>query len=157
MQTPFDDPWRPGRRYYSKSSVVRRLTEPAIETLVALARAMPTPLSSIALQQLHGAAGRVGASETAFPHRYDHFSVYVHPVTDDPADSEKIVRWGREGWEAIQSFAERAVYVNALEEGEHRVREYGPNYERLVALKEKYDPTNFLASNQNVGPRARAA
>ncbi len=49
------------------------------------------------------------------------------------------------------------MYVNALEEGEHRVREYGPNYERLVALKEKYDPTNFLASNQNVGPRARAA
>ncbi len=69
MQTLFDDPWRPGRRYYSKSSVVRRLTEPAIETLVALARAMPTPPSSIALQQLHGAAGRVGASETAFPPR----------------------------------------------------------------------------------------
>ncbi len=162
MQTLLDDPWRPGRRYYSKSSVIRRLSEPAIETFVGLACAMPTPLSSVAFQQLHGAASRVGASETAFPHRYDHFSVYVHPATDDPADSEKIVRWGREGWEAIQAFAERAVYVNALEdaleEGEHRVREaYGPNYERLLALKMKYDPTNFFTSNQNVKPSLQAA
>jgi hypothetical protein len=99
-------------------------------------------------------------SDTAFPHRYDHFSVYVHPGTDDPADSEKIVRWGREGWETIQPFVERAVYINALEdaaeEGEHRVAEaYGPNYERLVTVKEKYDPTNFFTSNQNVKLRAQ--
>jgi len=88
MQTLLDDAWRPGRRYYSKSSVVRRLSEPAIETFLGLAHAMPTPLSAVAFQQLHGAASRVGASETAFPHRYDHFSVYVHPATDDPADDE---------------------------------------------------------------------
>src|SRR5262249_1006806 len=115
-----------------------------------------------AFQQLHGAASRIGASETAFPHRYDHFSVYVHPATDDPADSEKIVRWGREGWERIQPFVERAVYVDALVaalgEGEQRVGEaYGPNYERLVVVKEKYGPTNFFTSNQNVKPPARAA
>ena len=116
---------------------------------------MPTPVSAFAFQQLHGQASRIPATETAFPHRYDHFSAYVHPATDDPAESEKIIRWGRECWEAIQPFAERAVYVNALEdaldEGQHRVREaYGPNYDRLVALKKKYDPTNFLAGNQNV-------
>ena len=57
----------------------------------------------------------------------------------------------------MQPFAERAVYVNALEdaeeEGEHRVREaYGPNYERLVDLKNKYDPTNFFCLNQNIKP-----
>ena len=51
------------------------------------------------------------------------------------------------------------MYVNAvedaLEEGTHRVRDaYGPNYERLVALKKKYDPTNFLTANQNVNPAA---
>jgi FAD/FMN-containing dehydrogenase len=162
MQTLFDEVWPPGRRYYSKSSVIRRLSEPAIETFLGLARTMPTPLSAVAFQQLHGAPSRVGASETAFPHRYDHFSVYVHPATDDPADDEKIVRWGREGWEAIQPFVERAVYVNALEdsleEGEHRVGEaYGPNYERLLAVKTKYDPTNFFSSNQNIRPAAQLA
>jgi FAD/FMN-containing dehydrogenase len=159
IQTLFDAAWPPGRLYYNKSSVVRRLSDGAIEMLLAYGRAMPTPVSAVALQQLHGAASRVGATDTAFPHRYDHYSVYVHPATDDPSESEKIVRWGRECWDALQPFAESAVYVNALEdaldEGAHRVREaYGPNYDRLTALKKQYDPTNFLTSNQNIKPSA---
>ncbi len=155
IQTLFDEAWPPGRRYYNKSSILRNFNGAAIETLLAYGRALPTPLSAIAFQQLHGAASRVGVGDTAFPHRFDHFSVYVHPATDDPAESEKIVRWGRECWDAMQPFVERAVYVNALEdaldEGAHRVREaYGPNYERLVALKRTYDPTNFFTGNQNI-------
>jgi FAD binding domain/Berberine and berberine like len=155
MQTLFDEAWPPGRRYYNKSSIVRRLDEAAIEVLLTYTGAMPTPLSAIAFQQLHGVAARVAPDATAFPHRYDHHSCYVHPATDDPAESEKIVRWGRDCWEALQPFVEPAVYVNALEDaledGPHRVREaYGPNYARLAALKKKYDPTNMLSSNQNI-------
>jgi FAD/FMN-containing dehydrogenase len=155
IQTLFDAAWPPGRRYYNKSSVVRRLSDDAIEMLIASGRTLPTPLTAIAFQQLHGAASRVPVEATAFPHRYDHYAALVHPATDDPAESEKIVRWGRECWEALQPHAERAVYVNALEdasiEGEERVREaYGPNFERLVALKKTYDPTNFFRSNQNI-------
>ena len=116
IQTLFDEARPPGRRYYNKSSVVRRLSDSAIEMLVAHGRAMPTPLSAIAFQQLHGAASRVDTSDTAFPHRYDHYSTYIHPATDDPAESENIVRWGRECWDALQPFAEHAVYVNALED-----------------------------------------
>jgi len=91
----------------------------------------------------------------AFPHRYDHYSAYVHPATDDPAESDKIVRWGRQCWDDLQPFVERAVYVNALEDaledGQSRAPEaYGPNYGRLVALKKKYDPTNVLTGNQNI-------
>lgn len=159
MQSLFDEAWTP-RLYYNKAHNIRHLSDAAIETLVAYARTLPTTLSAIALQQLHGAAGRVAVSETAFPHRYDHYALYVHPATDDAADSEKMIRWAQEGWQAMKPFAERAVYVNALEdaleEGEHRVREaYGPNYERLVALKNKYDPTNFFRSNQNIKPTAQ--
>ena len=155
MQTLFDQAWPPGRRYYNKSSIVRRLGDGICEMLVTYARSMPTPLSAIALQQAHGAATRVAADATAFPHRYDHFCMYVHPATDDPADSDKIVRWGRECWDGLQTFVEPAVYVNALEdaleEGEHRVRQaYGSNYDRLAGLKKRYDPTNFLAGNQNI-------
>jgi FAD/FMN-containing dehydrogenase len=159
MQTLFDEAWAPGRFYYSKSSIIRRLNEAAVEAFLDHARAMPTPLSAIAFQQLHGAASRVGASETAFPHRYDHHSFYIHPGTEDPADSQKMIRWAREGWEAVQPFAEQAIYVNgledAIEEGEQRVREaYGSNYDRLVALKNKYDPGNFFRLNANIQPRA---
>ncbi len=77
--------------------------------------------------------------------------------TDHPAESEKIIRWARECWEALQPFVERALYVNALEdaleEGQDRVREaYGPNYNRLVTLKNKYDPTNMFQLNANIIP-----
>jgi FAD/FMN-containing dehydrogenase len=157
MQRLFDEAWPPGRLYYSKSSIVRRLTEGAIDAFLDHARTMPTPLSCIAFQQLHGAAARVGAGETAFPHRFDHFSFYVHPATDDPADCQKMISWAREGWQTVQPLVEPAMYVNgledAIEEGEQRVREaYGFNFERLVALKNEYDPTNFFRLNANIEP-----
>ena len=157
LQTMFDLAWPPGRLYYDKSSITRRLSDSLIEILLEFGRAMPTQLSAIALQQLHGAAGRVGIAETAFPHRFDHFTVVVHPATDDRAEAAKIVSWGRSCWEALRPEMERAVYVNALEdwrdEGEQRVKEaYGPNYDRVAALKRQYDPTNFLTGNQNVRP-----
>ena len=61
-----------------------------------------------------------------FPHRFDHFSVYVHPATDDPAEAQKIVDWGREKWQALQPYMDQAVYINGIEdalaEGQERVR-----------------------------------
>jgi len=157
MQSLFDDAWPAGRLYYHKGHNMCALSADAIETLVAYAQEMPTPLSSIYFQQIHGAASRVAVTETAFPHRYDYYNAGVHPATDDPADCEKMIRWARECWQELEPFAERAVYVNlledALEEGEHRVQEaYGPNYQGLVALKNKYDPTNFFRMNANIRP-----
>jgi FAD/FMN-containing dehydrogenase len=157
MQTMFDAAWPRGRLYYIKSSIVRHLSEAAIDQYLDHARTMPTPLCAIAFQQLHGAASRVPVGDTAFPHRFDHFNLYIHPATDDPADASKIVRWGRECWEAMQPYVDRAVYVNAMEDvatgGEQPVRDaYGANYERLTALKKKYDPTNFFNGNQNIKP-----
>ena len=157
LQTMFDAAWPPGRLYYIKSSVVRRLSEAAVERFLHYARALPTPLSAIAFQQFHGAASRVGSGDTAFPHRYDHLNLYIHPATDDPADAPRIIRWGRDCWEAMQPYVERAVYVNVMEDiasdSEQPVRDaYGANYERLAALKRKYDPTNFFTGNQNIKP-----
>ena len=77
---------------------------------------MPTPLSAIAFQQLHGAAGRIRSDDTAFPHQYDHYNLYIHPAMDEPADAANIVHWGRECWDAMQPFVERTVYVNAMED-----------------------------------------
>jgi len=161
MQTLFDAAWPPGRRYYNKSSITRRLSAEAIEVLVEYGATMPTNLSAIAFQQLHGAASRIGVADTAFPHRFDHLSMYVHPATDNPTESNKIVAWGRRCWQDMQPFMEDAVYVNGLEdaqeEGEQRVLEaYGANHARIAALKATFDPTNFLSGNQNVAPAASA-
>ena len=71
---------------------------------------------------------------------------------ESPAETEKNIRWAHQCWEAMQPFYERRAYVNDLgEEGEERVKEaFGENYDRLLALKKRYDPANFFHMNQNI-------
>ena len=70
-----------------------------------------------------------------------------------PGDNEKHIDWARGLFAALQPYAHGA-YINFLgDEGQERIRSaYGPNYERLVALKNKYDPTNLFRLNQNIRP-----
>jgi len=161
MQGLLDETWPPGRHYYNKAHNIRRLSDAAIDTTLKYSSALPTTFTNIAFQQLHGAATRIASNATAFPHRYDHYDLLVHPATDDPSETDKMIRWARECWKALEPFAERAVYVNALEdaleEGEARVREaYGPNYEKLVSLKSKYDPQNMFRQNSNIRPKSKS-
>ena len=157
VQSLFDPLNPPGRRYYNKAHNISKVEDGAIDTVFQHMAKVPTPNGSIALQQLHGAAARVATSDTAFPHRHNHHVAWITPIWDDPADDAKIINWARDFWEGLKPFADRAVYVNALEddleEGERPVREvYGPNYERLRALKRKYDPSNLFSQNSNIKP-----
>jgi FAD/FMN-containing dehydrogenase len=76
------------------------------------------------------------------------------PMWTNPAESEQHIRWADELWRAMRPWSAGGVYVNYLgNEGEERVRAaYGTCYERLVALKNRYDPTNLFRFNQNVKP-----
>jgi len=116
--------------------------------------AVPSPLTPVVLEQCGGAIDRRGKHEAAFPHRGWPFNFLVTSIWADPAESKGNIRWTRALWEAMQLFAADAVYVNFLSlEGEERVKQaYGANYDRLVALKNKYDPTNFFQLNQNIKP-----
>ena len=116
----------------------------------------PLMRAPIVFQQMHGAAARVGPTETAFAHRANQHDSMVLSAWTDSADSERNIEWTRSFWEAMQPFAEQGVYVNNLGmEGEDRVKAaYGPNYARLLEVKNKYDPTNFFRMNQNIPPRA---
>jgi FAD/FMN-containing dehydrogenase len=139
--------------YYMKASGIKALSDGAIDALVESAARLTSPYSQIALMPVHGAATRVGATETAFPFREEHFEVLTLAGWNDDADA-KHVEWARQSWQALQPFASRRAYVNFLDdEGTARVRAaYGPNYERLVALKTKYDPDNLFHLNQNIKP-----
>ena len=157
MQSLFDEHWPPGWLYYVKAQNIRNLNDGAIETMLEYARALPTPFSSIVLQQLHGAASRIPENDTAFPYRYDHYDLLAHSATDNPADCEKMIGWARECWQALQPFVEKAVYANAVEgftePSQEQIRQaYGSNYDRLTKLKKKYDPTNFFRLNPNIPP-----
>ena len=93
------------------------------------------------------------------PPPYDHYNCGAMAGWDNEADTEKNIRGSRESWAAMQPYCERNAYVNDLgEEGEQRVREaYGQNYERLLALKQKYDPANFFRLNQSILPAGARA
>jgi FAD/FMN-containing dehydrogenase len=101
----------------------------------------------------------VGAGETAFPHRGYSWNLIAWSSWADAAETEKNIHWTREFWQAMSPFVVSGSYVNYVsDEGDAFARAaYGPNYDRLVALKNKYDPTNFFHMNHNVKPTRTAS
>jgi FAD/FMN-containing dehydrogenase len=157
MQSLFDKDIPPGKRYCNKAHNLRRMNDEAIDTVMRFTATMLPYPSMIGFQQLHGAGARVRSGATAFPHRYDHFVVWISPAAEDASLDGPMIQWTHECWEALQPHVDRAVYVNALDdgaiEGETRVREaYGANYARLKEIKQKVDPTNFFCQNSNIQP-----
>jgi FAD/FMN-containing dehydrogenase len=153
-QTVLDPLLTPGARNYWKSHDFAALSDGLVEVLVDHARRIPDPQTEIACAQLGGAVSRVPRTATAYNHRDGQYVMNVHGRWADPDKDEACIGWARSLWQAAAPFATGSVYVNFLtqEEG-NRVRDaYGENYERLVALKNKYDPKNVFGVNQNIRP-----
>ncbi|EPC02332.1 hypothetical protein L861_14950 [Litchfieldella anticariensis FP35 = DSM 16096] len=160
VQNLLTDVFQPGMRHYWKSGFVREFSDDFIEALLDFFVAdMPAPFAAIAIEHLGGAVSRVGAWDTAFGHRQAQHSVLILRMWQNPADSDANIQWGRKCYSVVEPFLESGAYVNYLgEEGEARVRSaYGANYERLAALKSKYDPTNVFRFNQNIKPASSTA
>jgi FAD/FMN-containing dehydrogenase len=108
----------------------------------------------ILVQTACGAASRVPSDAMAFAHRQFPYAPVIVSQWLDAADSEKNIAWARESWTALHAYAGGGVYVNDLSlDDEDRVRTgYGANYERLAALKKKYDPDDLFRLNPNIKP-----
>lgn len=160
VQNILTDVFQPGSLHYWKAGFVRDFSDDAIEAIVDFfASAVPAPFAALAIEQLGGAVSRVGHQDTAFSNRHAQHSILVLRMWKDPAESEDNIDWARQCYRTAEPFLESGAYVNYLgDEGETRVRAaYGDNYARLVALKNKYDPTNFFRLNQNIRPALEAA
>lgn len=143
---------------YWKADFVKNVTDDFIDVWVDAFSRVRSPISTMLLFPIHGAAQRVAPDATAFPHRSGiHAGVYA--LWKDPAESPENIAWVRETWRAMQPFAAGGVYVNELgeDEGVDRVRlAYGPCYDRLATIKAKYDPGNLFCLNANIRPLATA-
>ena len=160
MQSLFDPFFPTGRLTYVKSNFIRELTDDAISAMAEYAGKSPSPYSFAPFfEHWHGAATRVGPSDTAFPHRQYSYNFMAWSNWENPADSEKNIQWTRECCEAMRPFLATGSYLNYVsDEGEAVARAaYGVNYDRLMALKKKYDPTNLFRMNHNVSPLAQSA
>jgi hypothetical protein len=143
-QTMFDAAQPPGRHNYWKTAYLADLTDAAIDVIVDGARRMTSPLSVLAMYQLGGAA-RLGNAK---------FGVNAAATWTEPTESDRHIGWAREFWAAIEPYSGEGAYVNFLgEESQERTRSaYRESFDRLVALKNTYDPKNFFRLNQNIRP-----
>jgi FAD/FMN-containing dehydrogenase len=146
-----------GQHYYSKAHALKQLDDEALQMMLDCSLMRSTPVEQITLQHVHGAASRVAPTETAFAHREEHYAFQIMAgwnAGESAHQASTHIGWTRRLWEAIAPFASAETYTNYLEdEEEASVRaSYGANYERLVRIKNTYDPTNFFHFNQNIKP-----
>jgi FAD/FMN-containing dehydrogenase len=110
--------------------------------------------SAMHLYPINGAAHRVGKTDTAWSYRDSTWAQVIVGVDPNPAHKDKIIHWTRDYWTELCPYSAAGAYVNfMMDEGEDGVRAtYRENYDRLSAIKAKYDPDNFFRVNQNVKP-----
>jgi FAD/FMN-containing dehydrogenase len=158
LQSMFDPFFPPGRMVYVKSNFFRTLNAEAAEVIDEFLKSCPSPHIFAGSEHWHGAATRVGAKDTAFPHRSHPFNFIIWSTWEGAENSEKNIRWTRDFWSAMKPFVIESSYGNYLsDEGEESARAaYGANYERLATLKSKYDPTNLFRMNHNIKPAGTA-
>ncbi|HEX6122572.1 MAG TPA: BBE domain-containing protein, partial [Ktedonobacterales bacterium] len=139
---------------YWKAHFVKELPDAAIEAHVKYGALVPSIQSGMHLYPITGAVHRVGQDETAFPYRDAGWVANIVAIYPDATDTPQNVRWVREYWEALRPYSLPGTYINFLgDEGKDRIKDsYGRSYARLVAVKEKYDPTNLFHMNQNIVP-----
>ena len=148
------DPVAPdGRNYHELAYSVKQFSDDALDTLIAWSARRTSPFSAMLIHHIHGAATRVAPDATAFALREPHYAV-IHVAAWDEGAAEPQLEWAQASLAAMRPYASRGLYVNFIaHEGEQAVRDsYRANYERLVILKNKYDPTNFFRLNQNIKP-----
>ena len=144
----------PGARNYWKSHNFTRLDDGLIDVFIDHARRIPDPQTEIACAQVGGAASRVPRTATAYSSRDAQWVLNVHGRWAEPGRDETCIGWTRELFQAAAPFASGGGYVNFLtqDEGERIRACYGENYDRLVEIKTRWDPTNLFHGNQNIRP-----
>ncbi|WEK17801.1 MAG: FAD-binding oxidoreductase [Candidatus Pedobacter colombiensis] len=156
LQSMFDGLYPPGLQWYWRADFVKELSDEAITAHIRFANELPTMHSTMHLYPINGAASRISKTDTPWSYRDATWAMVIVGVDPDPVNKEKITTWTKQYWEALHPYSAGGAYVNfMMDEGEERVKAtYGENYERLAAIKRKYDPNNLFRVNQNIKPHA---
>jgi FAD/FMN-containing dehydrogenase len=158
MNTLLDPGYPKGALSYWKSSFLESLDDEFIELVVDAFAATPSIMNAIIVEFFHGAVTRIAVTDTPVPHREVSYNVLLPTEWLDPADTDKNISWTRETFAALEPhFASRRWlnYFSDDDAGDATRAAYGPNYDRLVEVKRRYDPDNVFHLNQNIDPGAR--
>lgn len=158
-QSAADELFPKGVRAYWKNTSFDRLDDGAIETLVRFGREQTWRGTAFDIHHMGGAFGRVAEEATPFPYRSAGYWLNVYGFWGDQAEDALRTAWIRRFAAAMEPHASGGQYVNFL--GQEADRDgkqaamaiYGPTkFERLVALKRRYDPDNVFRLNHNIPP-----
>ena len=154
MNTGADWLFSKGTLNYWKSAFFTELSDSAVEIMIDAFERAPSERCILAVEEFHGAVTRVPPGATAYPHREPGFNLLLISQWTDPADTEAGIVWARETFDALAPYMADRSYTNYLAAEDHdRVRQaFGPNYDRLVEAKRRYDPENLFRGNQNIDP-----
>jgi FAD/FMN-containing dehydrogenase len=156
FQAILDPSAPPGMRNYWRGEYMSRLPDEAIDTFVTHApdvAAAGMPLSQMIIFRIGQGVTAISDDATAFSHRDADYLFHPISVWENPADDGRVIAANRAFADAMRPFGTGAAYLNFTPETD-RIRDaYGDaKYERLVALKDKYDPDNLFRGNQNIKP-----
>lgn len=159
VQQMFDPFLAKGELYsYWKSLYVDDIPEALQQKIIARANQSPATQSLISIRNLHGAISSVPADATAFGDRSGRFLVSIDTMWVDPAQNEDNIQWTRDFFQELLEYSDGQVYLNFNSDmtGSDDLAKdsFGSNYEKLVEIKTKYDPKNFLRLNANIVPQA---
>ncbi|TLM75422.1 FAD-binding oxidoreductase [Pseudarthrobacter sp. NamB4] len=163
-QSAMDSVFPKGSRGYWKNVSFSRLDEEAVDVLLGFASELAWEGTGIDIHHMEGAFGRVPGDATAFPNRAARYWLNVYGFWRDPAEDERLTAFARKAYRLMQPFAEHGEYINflgaevGLKETDAARAAYGPEkYQRLVALKDRYDPGNMFRLNHNIPPNPAAS
>ena len=154
LQTMLDASVPHGLHNYNRAEWLDDLSDDAIEALVTHVEQISSPLSQVIFARMGGAVARVDNDATAFPHRQARNLLWIVSAWTPDQNPEPHLAWARRIHEAMKPYAAGGVYVNALgDEPADRIRAaYGPNWDRLRAIKRTHDPDNVFRLNANIPP-----
>lgn len=154
MNTLLDAGFPKGALNYWLSSFTTGLPDALIDIAVERFASVPSPMSGILLEHFHGEVTRVGATDTAVPHREEGYNLLLPSEWLDPADTDANIAWTKDTFAALSEHFSGGRWLNYLgDDQDDAIRSaYGPNYERLVEVKRQYDPENVFHLNHNIKP-----
>jgi FAD/FMN-containing dehydrogenase len=152
LQCLFDPLLPKGLQWYWKGDFVRELSDKAIDKHLEYAAEAPSELSLMHLYPIDGAVHHVGRRETAWSFRDATWSMVIAGIDPDPATAEALTSWAKAYWEAVHPYTLGGAYINFMmdEEVDRIKATYRDNYDRLLKVKQKYDPTNFFRVNHYI-------
>jgi len=154
MNTLLDAAYPKGALNYWLSSFTTGLSDELIDAMIERFTVVPSPMTAILLEHFHGAVTRIAPTDTAIPHREFGWNLLLPSEWLDPADTEANIAWTKDSFAALSEHFSGGRWLNYLGDDQDNAIQaaYGPNYDRLVEVKRRYDPENVFHLNHNIVP-----